>query len=82
MDLIGESSLNEENSILSGHIRLRIAAKARNVEDANRVGEEVEALYTNGPAGGGGVRKLTNEILGIVSILLNRTNLKAHVDYF
>ena len=36
------------------------------------VGEEVEALYTNGPAGGGGTRKHVYEQIGIVSTLIER----------
>ena len=38
-------------------VRLRVAARAPTAELAAIVGEEVEALYTNGPAGGGGARK-------------------------
>ena len=37
-------------------VRLRFAARAKSADIARLVGEEVEALYTNGPAGGGGVR--------------------------
>lgn len=53
-------------------VRLRAAAKATTAEMAARIGEETEALYTNGPAGGGGVRKNVTEVIGIVSILLDR----------
>ena len=41
----------------------------RRAELAAIVGEEVEALYTNGPAGGGGARKYVHEQIGIVSTL-------------
>ncbi len=78
-DLIGENLINEPNTIHSGHIRLRAAAKASTLEMANVVGEEIEALYTNGPAGGGGVRKFSNEILGIVSVLMEREQVKPKV---
>ena len=33
---------------------------------------EVESLYTNGPAGGGGVRTHVIEVIGIVSTLVDR----------
>jgi Acyclic terpene utilisation family protein AtuA len=56
-------------------IRLRVAGKARTEADAALIGEEVEALYTNGPAGGGGVRKYVNEVIGIVSILMDRKDI-------
>ena len=53
-------------------IRLRFAARADNAEIARIVGEEVESLYTNGPAGGGGVRSSVHEQIGIVSTLIDR----------
>lgn len=60
-------------------IRLRIAGKATTVQQAALVGEEVEALYTNGPAGGGGVRKYIHEVVGIVSTLIDRNQLTSHI---
>ena len=60
------------STVFPYEIRLRIAAKAKTQEDAALIGEEVEALYTNGPAGGGGVRKYVNEVIGIVSTLIDR----------
>ncbi|MEQ8687905.1 MAG: acyclic terpene utilization AtuA family protein [Imperialibacter sp.] len=60
-------------------VRLRVAGKAQKMEVAALVGEEVEALYTNGPAGGGGARKYVNEIVGIVSILMDRSKVKSQV---
>ena len=53
-------------------VRLRIAGRTRTMEDAIRVGNEVEALYTNGPAGGGGVTKSARAILAIASTLIPR----------
>jgi hypothetical protein len=47
-------------------------AKAETQAKAQQIGEEVEALYTNGPAGGGGVRKQVIEQVGIVSVLIPR----------
>lgn len=60
-------------------IRLRVAGKAPTAQQAALVGEEVEALYTNGPAGGGGARKYTHEVVGIVSTLMNRNTITPHV---
>jgi Acyclic terpene utilisation family protein AtuA len=61
---------------------LRIAAKAQTQADAALVGEEVEALYTNGPAGGGGVRKYVNEVIGIVSVLVDRSKVLPQISIF
>jgi hypothetical protein len=60
-------------------IRLRVAGKAPVAAQAARVGEEVEALYTNGPAGGGGARKYLQEVVGIVSTLIPRAQVQPSV---
>jgi hypothetical protein len=44
-----------------------LAARAAPADDAARVGEEVEALYLNGPAGGGGARKSNTSILSLIA---------------
>lgn len=82
VDYIGCTSVHPPSlgkSCLPYEVRLRVAGKAATAEQAGRVGEEVEALYTNGPAGGGGVRKYVNEVVGIVSILLDRNSTKAMI---
>ena len=45
------------------------------------IGNEVEALYTNGPAGGGGAVKSVREIISIASILVPRERVHVCVDY-
>ena len=60
-------------------IRLRIAGKATTSQQAALVGEEVEALYTNGPAGGGGARKYIHEVVGIVCTLIARDKINPQV---
>lgn len=78
VDYIGLSSLHGESHFqgsASYEIRLRIAGKSRHKALAQLVGEEVEALYTNGPAGGGGARKYLHEVIGVVSILMNRNQI-------
>jgi hypothetical protein len=75
IDLIGHSSLHGEDiSLKSGpyEVRLRVAAASPSSAKAALVGEEIEALYTNGPGGGGGVRKNVTEVIGIVSTLIPR----------
>ncbi len=41
-----------------------------------RIGNEVETLYTNGPAGGGGVTKSAREVVAVQSVLLPREQVK------
>ena len=59
--------------------RLRIVGRAQTQEMAEEIGREVEALLTNGPAGGGGARKYVQETVGIVSALLPRTKIAHQV---
>lgn len=79
---IGESAAfrgaysNEE----SFDVRLRIAAKTQTKEQAELIGREVETLYTNGPAGGGGAWKNVEEIIGVVSTLVPRTQVNTNLS--
>lgn len=56
----------------SGRCRLSLTARANDADTAARLGEEVTALYTNGPAGGGGVRVTTEPVLGVLSSTVGR----------
>ena len=82
VDLIGSTSLHGRAYDLNENpyeVRLRVAARASSAEAARAVGEEVEALYTNGPAGGGGARKYVHEQIGIVSTLIDRERVNSKV---
>ncbi|GAB3768516.1 DUF1446 domain-containing protein [Spirosoma horti] len=85
IDYIGSTSVHRTNF---DHypdpyeIRLRVAGRATSAQQAALVGEEVEALYTNGPAGGGGARKYSHELVGIVSTLIDRNQLTPQVTLF
>jgi hypothetical protein len=82
VDLIGSTSLNGRSFFTDENpyeVRLRVAARAATAEQAALVGDEVEALYTNGPAGGGGTRKYVQEQVGIVSTLIDRDRVHAGV---
>ncbi|MCC6193447.1 MAG: DUF1446 domain-containing protein [Burkholderiales bacterium] len=82
IDLVGSTSLHGrafDADERPYEVRLRVAARAPSREAAAIVGDEVEALYTNGPAGGGGTRKYVNEQIGIVSILIDRARVTTGV---
>ncbi|TKC92330.1 DUF1446 domain-containing protein [Trinickia terrae] len=72
--LYGETAGAERNE--SYEVRVRVAGRTATAEEALRVGNEVETLYTNGPAGGGGVTKSTREVLAVQSVLLPRADAK------
>lgn len=75
-DLIGVDSLH--GALLSHRaaepyeVRARVVGRTRSLVEAQRIGSEVETLYTNGPAGGGGATRSTREVLAVQSVLLPR----------
>ena len=53
-------------------VRARLALRCATQAQAQAVGREVEALYLNGPAGGGGVTQSVREVIAVASVLLPR----------
>ena len=53
-------------------VRVRLAVRCDTQVQAEQVGQEVEALYLNGPAGGGGVTQSVREVIGAASALIPR----------
>jgi len=72
-DLIGVDALHGEK-LSAGRepyeVRVRVAGRTGSLAEAVRIGNEVETLYTNGPAGGGGATKSAKEVVAVVSALL------------
>ncbi len=62
-------------------IRLRVAGRAKDQKNASAVGKEVEALYTNGPAAGGGASQKTYEVVSICSIFVPRDTPQISIEY-
>lgn len=75
-DLIGVDALyGDATPAVRGEpseVRVRVAGRTANAAEAARIGNEVETLYTNGPAGGGGAFKSTREVIAVQSVLLPR----------
>ena len=87
VDLIGLTALHTrpmpaEDGYRPYEVRLRVAGRSSDESVARRIGEEVEALYTNGPAGGGGARKYVTEQIGVVSCLMPREKVRPQVTCF
>ncbi len=79
-DLIGVDSLYGKTVSSTNaqpyEVRVRVAGRTTSAEQAVRIGNEVETLYTNGPAGGGGATKSVREVLAVQSVLLPREHAK------
>jgi hypothetical protein len=62
-------------------VRARVAGRTTTQSDAQRIGREVEAVWINGPAGGGGVTSSTREVIAAASTLLPRNLVKPSVHF-
>jgi len=75
IELIGLNALHGDKIAAGTHpyeVRLRVAGRFDNKDDAVALSEEVETLYTNGPAGGGGAWKSARDVLAVLSTLIPR----------
>lgn len=88
-DLIGVNSLYGDKvmgaidgaeRVVPHEVRLRVCGRARDRATAALVGNEVEALYTNGPAGGGGATTSVAQIVSICSIFVPRDDVASSVS--
>ncbi|MGC1554369.1 MAG: acyclic terpene utilization AtuA family protein [Bradyrhizobium sp.] len=75
-DLIGVDSLHGAQVSARANepyeVRVRVTGRTDNLREAVRIGNEVETLYTNGPAGGGGAFKSARDVVAVASVLLPR----------
>ena len=63
-------------------VRVRLAVRCATRAQAERVGQEVEALYLNGPAGGGGVTQSVREVVAAASALMPRSAVQPQCQVF
>jgi hypothetical protein len=84
-DLIGVDSLHGPEVSARGNepyeVRVRVTGRTENMLEAVRIGNEVETLYTNGPAGGGGAYKSARDVVAVASVLLPRELAQPRVQF-
>jgi hypothetical protein len=84
-ELVGVDSLHgPEVSARAGEpyeVRVRVSGRTENLREAVRIGNEVETLYTNGPAAGGGAWKSARDVVAVASVLLPRELAKPQVRF-
>jgi hypothetical protein len=84
-DLIGVDSLHGAQASSRANepyeVRVRVSGRTENLREAVRIGNEVETLYTNGPAGGGGAWKLARDVVAVASVLLPRDLVRPQVRF-
>jgi hypothetical protein len=62
-------------------VRVRVSGRTENLREAIRIGNEVETLYTNGPAAGGGAWKSARDVIAVASVLLPRELAKPQIRF-
>jgi hypothetical protein len=84
-DLIGVDSLHGPEVAAGANepyeVRVRVAGRTESFREAVRIGNEVETLFTNGPAAGGGAVKSARDVVAVASVLLPRDLAKPQVRF-
>jgi hypothetical protein len=83
-DLIGMDSIFGPKLSVDGQpreVRIRVAGRTDSMKEAVRIGNEVETLYTNGPACGGGAWKSARQVVAMGSTLIARNLVKHSIGY-
>ena len=62
-------------------VRARVAMRVATRTEAERVAHEVEAMYLNGPASGGGVTQSVREVIAAASMLIPREWVRTSVTF-
>ncbi len=85
LEIIGIDSVHRGPLVGSGpepaEARIRVVGRTDSLEDAIRIGNEVETLWLNGPAGGGGAWKSARQVIATVSTLFPRSEVETIVTY-
>ena len=85
IDIIGADSLHgaatPQTNAEPYEARLRVVARTDSATAAQLIGEEVESLYTNGPAGGGGAWKGVRPVVAIASAYVAREKVRPTVTF-
>ncbi|GGO60261.1 Protein of unknown function [Roseovarius pacificus] len=85
VDLIGVDALHGPlpgAAAAPNEVRLRAIGRSDDKDAASMIGQEVEALYTNGPAGGGGAWKSVRAAVSLCSALLDERVVDPDVTFY
>lgn len=81
LDQISDAIADNAHMSAPVEVRLRISGRAHDRQQAQLLANEVEALYTNGPAGGGGAVTRVESVVSVCSIFVPRESVSWRVDY-
>jgi hypothetical protein len=83
-ELIGVNAVDRRGrpaQVEPTEVRARVVGRGATHAAAERIGAEVEALYTNGPFGGGGVTRSVRGVLAVASTLIDRALVTPRVHF-
>jgi hypothetical protein len=84
-DIVGVNAMHRDGLAASNaepyEVRIRVAGRTDSLREAVRIANEVESLYTCGPAGGGGAFKSARDIVAVVSTFVPRDAVHPSVHF-
>jgi hypothetical protein len=84
-DIVGVNAMHRDHLAASNaepyEVRIRVAGRTDSLVEATRIANEVESLYTCGPAGGGGAFKSARDIVAVVSTFLPREAVQPSIHF-
>lgn len=81
-DMMGVNALHANQSSPPYEVRVRAVGRCETLEQAETIAHEVETLYTNGPAAGGGVTKLVKPVIAIRSEFIEKSKVFPKITWF
>jgi len=75
---ISDNFAPEEHS----EIRLRVSGRTKTFEDAMLIAQELDYLYTNGPAGSSGIESRVRQVLSIGAIIIPKDDINTEITYW
>jgi len=84
-DLIGLNAIHGD-LLAAAHpepyeVRLRVTGRTATMQQALRIGNEVETLYTCGPSGGGGATKSARQVVAVRSTLMLAAEVRVDIHF-
>jgi hypothetical protein len=84
-DIVGVNAMHRDRLASCNaepyEVRIRVAGRTDSLAEAVRIANEVESLYTCGPAGGGGAFKSARDIVAVSSTFLPRDAVHPSVHF-
>jgi len=84
-DLIGANAIHgaqlSREHAQPYEVRLRVTGRTASLQEAVRIGNEVETLYTCGPSGGGGATKSARAVVAVRATLVDASQVHATIHF-